>query len=281
MENRFVKGGSFLITIIVIAVLIISGPVNAFILGLTIDNTEVSSGDIIKIKINAHVEEGYNLDVDRFLLDLSGPVSISCLFNVNGTLESSCNGITIKVLNISEGFGYGYGYGYGESLYEYEISLDTTNYPTGKYSTQIVSFADGDIFSSNGPDINIKSNGDVLQSCSVRAEGGTLKIGEMNFKDKGRISFYIPKKGASKGKGSLVAQNDRIRASYKFDTNGVLENTKQRARFTALGEIKIQREDPIQEDAIVTIDKIKNKISVLGDSINATNMDITFIRGCN
>ena len=283
-KNGKAKIIAFLISLVIVASLFFLGPVQAFILGLTIPNQEVLVGDNLIVNINAKITSEENLNFDKFLIDLSGPVSISCLFYANGSPISSCVGFTIeKISNNTDcvGYGYcsGYGYGYNEQNYEYIITINTSYYPAGLYNSKIFSFDGNKIFSQEGPQVVLKVEEDVLESCSIRAEGGIVKVDELNLIKKNKLSLYIPKHGASNGKGSLVSQNNK-RLTYKFDTNGILENNEMTAKFVIKGEYKIQRGDEISENAVVTINKVNNKISIKGDKLKADNMDIKFIKGC-
>jgi len=277
MSFKKTKIAAIFVSIGILTLLFMIGPIQAFILKLTVSDTSISVGDELTTIIDMEIEEEEILDVNYFLIDLSGPISISCMFLPDGTKISSCNGITIEDISDT---GFQYGYGYTQGHLTYKITFNTGNYPPGIYNTKIISFVGEEIIVENGPEIVINSEHPLLESCSIRAKEGNLEVDEINFEDKGKLSFNIPKGNSVNGKGSLIAQYNRKRVSYKFDVVEILSNNEDSASIRVSGEYKINGNEKISETAIINIDKVNKKVSLIGNDIISENMEITFIRGC-
>ncbi len=172
-KTRIIAG---ILTLFIISLLIFAGPVQAFILGLTIDNNSLIKGE--KVTFNASLEiesmDKY-LPAKNLTLEIKGPTSSTCIFNLNGNNPlQGCEDMTITPINFPDenekgygygygydsefgygydfGYGYGYGYGYGQGgkklYYLYEIVLDTTNYQKGGYVSQLKAIIGGETFES-------------------------------------------------------------------------------------------------------------------------------------
>ena len=163
-----------MITFVLISVLIISAPARAFVLSLTMDKTNVTVGGKVVFIASININSDENLPIQKLVLELvnnKNGDSSSCTFNVDGSVISGCNGISIVKLNGGNSFygysygyfaGYaydfgngGYGYGYKDSLL-YEITLNTQGYSAGDYSTRLTAFIDNNVFSKDGEKLTIK-----------------------------------------------------------------------------------------------------------------------------
>lgn len=167
-----------LLTVLVLALLILAGPVQGFTLNLSLDDSAPTEGDIIIFTAEIEIPSGERLPIDYLTLELTGPETASCQFNLDGTIISGCKGISI-VLNQNSNFGYGYnygyfgygynfgyGYGYGTGKLIYTITLDTSNYTTGTYATKLKAKIGDNEFSQQGEQF-------TLSQRSTGAGGGT------------------------------------------------------------------------------------------------------------
>lgn len=158
--------------ILIIALLVISGPAQAFVLDLTSDKSSVSKGENVVFNASIDIDSNEDLAVKKLVLELIGPETVSCEFNVDGSIIVGCKGITIKRItngtylgygyNHGEysGYGYNFGYGYGyNGKLEYEITLASDNYQTGLYSTTLRTYIGNEIFSKTGNSLTISSSG--------------------------------------------------------------------------------------------------------------------------
>ncbi len=153
MEKGVTKSISFVITLFILAILVLSGPANAFSLDLNSSSTKADVGELVSFLLNLNINTGERLPVDYFLFSLIGNANVECEFMSNGTIISGCSGMTINLLseaNFTEGnltgnysgnlynWGYGYGYGYGSTaeILSYNLSLNTSGLSDGIYSTE-------------------------------------------------------------------------------------------------------------------------------------------------
>ena len=101
-----------LVSLFVIGLLILSGPANAFDLGLSIDDSTIDKGDNAVFSASIDIKSGENLPIDEVSLIISGAGNRVCIFNVDGSKISGCDGININLISETTSYGYGYGYGY-------------------------------------------------------------------------------------------------------------------------------------------------------------------------
>lgn len=137
-----------IITAFVIALLILAGPANAFIIGLngfSISNPEKGQ----EISTTATIEINSN---ERMPLPNPAGVFIDgeskCNFEVNAD-ETNCTGVNVKLISDTTsygqgyGFGYGYGYGYGyhngfsNGIFTYNITINTDYFSVGEHTIQL------------------------------------------------------------------------------------------------------------------------------------------------
>lgn len=167
VNNKIIAG---IFTIAILGLIIFAGPAKAFILKLDTDKDSLTKGGEITFTATLDIEamDEY-LPVKNLILNIKGPSPLLnlkvCEFDIRGNPVSGCDGMTITPINIDlsgkhgEGYGYGYdnsygygypynfgydygyGYGYGAGGSKihlvYEITLDTTNYATGNYESQL------------------------------------------------------------------------------------------------------------------------------------------------
>ncbi len=156
--------------ILIIALIIISGPASAFTLNLNFDKASVNRGESVVFTASVDINSNENLPVSKIVLELSGisgGENALCEFKVDGTILSGCKGISIQKIgtgNYENGYGYGnynsygynfgYGYGYNGKL-EYKIILYTADYATGTYSTLLKAYIGSEVFSKSGNNLTI------------------------------------------------------------------------------------------------------------------------------
>ena len=86
----------------VLATLFFIGPIRAEIMNIFIEQTEVQIGDQLSFIVSMIVEEKDGSNVSYFIVDLAGPLSITCTFDTEGNKISSCVGVDIiKLTNDS------------------------------------------------------------------------------------------------------------------------------------------------------------------------------------
>lgn len=173
-KSKYIAG---IISIALIALLVVAGPAQAFMLSLDVDAGENSNfhlGDDVSLTAKLHIEDSGNdayLPVKNLSLEIDGPGSNDylCYFDINGNAISECDNISISLVNgsVSGGygygygyfenhsydFGYGYGYGYsngiGETELVYKIVIDTDSYHLGSYHVTLNSEIGNSEFSSS------------------------------------------------------------------------------------------------------------------------------------
>lgn len=271
-----------IITTAILVILLLTGPAEAFILGLTVLDPEVDKGETISFTASIEINAQEHLDIDYLVLRLNGPMDTACEFLTDGTILRNCPGIIIMQIGTAP---YDYGYGFTDGNLTYKITLDTSGYFSGTYTTQIEMVIGEYMYTKTGDSIIIKPTLEELQGCSVRAKGDEIISGESEFGE-GKINFYIPLKNADKGKGTLTGQKDKDRLSYKFDIIEVIENTPDHARILISGESKIRvdrKTEKADETAEIYFDKTNSKVSLksIGDgSLDVEGMEIYFRKKC-
>ncbi len=178
-NHKFVIG---LVLIGILALLFFMGPVQAFILGLTVDNPAPIIGEVITFTATLNIETmDKHLPVKNLTLKVNGPEDISCVFDVEGNNLTSCNGLDITRIHSLQiddygygygygseegygydfgyGYGYGYNYGYGgkELEFKYNIEFDTTGHAIGEYDSWLEADIGEEVFDSAKKTIIIKN----------------------------------------------------------------------------------------------------------------------------
>jgi len=270
---------SIAITVLILGILIWSGPANAFVLSLSVINPTAYSGEIISFIMSADTENN-ETGIDYLTLELAGDLVYSCKFDVNGNIISGCLGMNIT--KISEDYGYSYGYGYGSlDNIKFRIDLNTTNYRTGVYKNMLTVVQGSSVSSKRGTSVSIKQSRKGIIDCSIRGSGGTLSVGEIDFGKANKINFYLPLNNAANGKGYLTGQKGKERFSYNFDVLEVLNNSNNETSILVSGEYRLGLSPQVKEEAVIILIK-SGKISLISDNlnINLNDMKITFKKGC-
>lgn len=123
-------------TVVIVLMLIFSGPAGAVYVGVDIEKTEFnSSDDFVNFTVWVNIESGERIPVQNLTLNITGPTNESCMFYLNGTNISGCSNVTITpISSVGNGsgtlYGYdwndGYGYNFGSGVgYGYVSGYDT------------------------------------------------------------------------------------------------------------------------------------------------------------
>ena len=273
IKARVIAG---LIAIAILSILFLLGPAQAFIMDLVVSDNFPIQGDILEFTATAEIESGEILNIEEFVLKITGPQSIECRFLPNGTIIGGCTGIvSIELISFPPLLN---GYGPGPGTFEFLVSLDTAFYPVGLYHTFLSAIISGDPVEIEGDEFFISAISPL--GCSVRARKGVIDYNETLF-EKNKLSFNMPNREAANsfGKGSLTGQEDRIRFRYKFEITGVLRNNQTNMVLAINGDIR-ERNNRTSESATLFLDKKNKKVTIKDNSFNATGMDVTFIRRC-
>lgn len=282
---------SFGITSVIIMLLIFTGPAQAFNLSLSILDKKVALGNKVVMKVYSEPEEGDQVILKNFILSIKGPTDILCEFDSDAKIISGCEGITITKLDnepnpYGYSYGYSYGYGYGYSYgYSYESGkrefkkvLDTDNLSTGEYKAEISTESNNNTYLSKSSFI-ILTRDESIRGCSFRGEDGILEVNGF-LTSNNKLNLNIANKKAVNSKGYLYSQVGKNRISYKFKIESIISNSDEKAEILVDGNYKIGRNGKINEEVIITLDKVNNKIYADGDTISIKDMEIKFIKNC-
>ena len=120
---------SLILTLSIITMLILSGPVSAVQVKITnISDTTPNESTDMTFLVQVDIESGERIPVQNLTLTLTntgGLDNYTCIFNPAGTNITACTGITITKLNSvgysnsSSLWGYGYGYDYANGVTNY------------------------------------------------------------------------------------------------------------------------------------------------------------------
>src|SRR3989338_2614627 len=155
---------SSFITALILSLLVLLGPVEALSLNLSLNTSNVEKGQTVEFTADIDIDSSETLDIKEIILELSGPETISCKFSPEGDIISGCKGISISRISTSQfgygygyNFGYGYGYGYNQGKLQYKITLDTSDYLAGTYTTILKANIANQSFSKSGSPLTINS----------------------------------------------------------------------------------------------------------------------------
>jgi hypothetical protein len=148
-----------ILSVIIIAILILSAPANAFSLNLKLDDTEVVKGDEMNIEVSIDTNNIEYLDIKKIELVLEGPEVTRCLFDKDGNKLNDCKGIIIKKIETPiSNYGYSYGYGFFQGNIKYNIQIDTSEYTAGEYKTKINFYEKDKMYYKEGASLLIKNS---------------------------------------------------------------------------------------------------------------------------
>jgi len=201
LHQKFKNITSIGITLIIVILLILSGPANAVLVEISgLDSDPYAKGGEVdfQISITLHNPDKY-VPITNFSLNLTGPTPNVWIFDTTGTVISqNTDNINININKISaqnathyggpgeglgkdvntgvvydfpSGFGYGSNYGKGDEgnvTYIYKVTLYTTNLATGNYNVTASLNTGEDIkpsFTSTEAEFSIKA-------APVKSSGG-------------------------------------------------------------------------------------------------------------
>lgn len=146
---------SSVITILIVMMLIISGPAQAVSIILSGLQSSYTQGDSVNFQVNITINDPDQfVPVTNISLNITGPSKLKSVFKLDGTLLSGDPSISITHVktpgqaefgygygfdtNMGQGFNFGYGYGYGarggKLNYSYNVSINTTSLAVGDYT---------------------------------------------------------------------------------------------------------------------------------------------------
>ena len=156
-KNNNKKYSSIAITLIVIFMLILSGPAGAVSVSIAgLSGTQTTYGIPVSFTVDITIDDPDTyVPISNFSLDITGPITAEYGFSLDGSAIVSNDNITVTPISVPTtaygngtgygvdngygyGFGYGYGYGYnsgaggGSITYSYEVTF--TNFPSGDYT---------------------------------------------------------------------------------------------------------------------------------------------------
>lgn len=140
-------------TAMILALLVVAGPAEAFILDMSLSDDKPAAGESVTFDVSTEVESAdAPADVSFFTLFIKHENKkdvISCSFTPDGEILSDCPGITIVKKSSAPEFGYGYS-GFGAGKFAFDIILDTTGIKHGAYRTFFVANVAGEEFEKEG-----------------------------------------------------------------------------------------------------------------------------------
>jgi len=126
---------SVLLTLAVITLLVVSGPIQAVIVNVARDKSAYNAEDgSVVFTVDVDVEVDERIPVQNLTLEIEGPsTTTTCVFDTTGSNLTACENLEItKVHTVGSDSGslFGYGYGYGSDLV-YNVSNQTFGTGTG------------------------------------------------------------------------------------------------------------------------------------------------------
>jgi hypothetical protein len=301
INNKKIIAG--FLTLTILSLLVLSGSAQALIVKFLISSGKiVDRGEILMFNLSVESERDKPEMINHLILRLEGPRDYECKFKKDGEKIKGCEGVTIIAIPIScDPYAYDpydpdcsvsynaydpynpYSSYPTSDRVHYIITLNTSTYAPGTYKTEIMIYGTENTI-EEGEDVQIRSIGnDIFDICSIRADKGTLTVGELDLGTSNKLSFYKTRpdgRSANIGQGSLKGQSRRDRLNYGFKIKEVLENTKDHAIIAIEGNYRIGRNGLKKEKSIIEIDKKKRKLNLNGLDVNVNYMNVQVIEGC-
>ena len=273
-----------IVSILVLVLLILIGPANAFILGLTVSDNTPNLGDIIDFMLTAEIEdEDVILNIDFFTLKFQGPTDIECRFFPNGTKIDACPGLTITQIESSNfGYGYGYGYGYLPGFFKFNLTLNTSVLSEGDYDVVLLTSIDGEQSEEQAEEeitINDEEPQDLVDVCSLRGDDGESFIDEELFSTKNKVNLHYSRGSNGPGQGFFTSQAKKDRISFKYNVSNVFREGNN-VIIEVTGMFRLNRDDEIPLDATLTLDKETETLKVESNEFDAFDLDAQILKGC-
>lgn len=277
MRGAIAKLAAAVLTALIIAMLVIMGPANAFNIKFTITDKAPSVGDPIRFLARLTTNVGEFVKINYLTFNITGPSNVSCKFLPNTTIISGCQNMTLTILDDS-GFGYGYGYGYGTGTLDYKIILDSSGLNPGDYKTQFVAFTDTNKSINQKGSFALHGFSNLVDGCSLRGKNGNVSYDDFKFGKNNKINLNIPLKRATDGQGSFESQSkDRI--SFKFDINKAVKNGTI-VTIDVFGTFRSPSRNITTEKATIIFDKANRTLSLTSSTFQVYYMKVDFVKGC-
>ena len=130
---------SMTITLIVVALLIISGPISAVRVGVGTAPASVEETNIVTFTTYVSFETDERIPIQDITVDINASSTVRtayCVFNTAGNaISGDCTGDSMNITRVSNSYSleHGYGYGYSSDRFGYDYTTGSDTYGT-KYS---------------------------------------------------------------------------------------------------------------------------------------------------
>ena len=282
LQKRKITAG--IVTTMVLLLLIMAGPAQAFSLTLDVDGEDsVEQGKKIELTAKVNIDSGEALDIENITLVLKGPEHRECVFDITGKMKSgvndACHGINIKKIpypQIEKGYGYSYGYGYGYGYTEqelvYEITIHTQKFEVGNYSTELKITFNGNEFSQQGDNIEIteKKKGQEKKEEQGIISGG--KFGcttNWECSEWGECKNGEQKRTCKKDKACITVQEkpeEKRECAEEAVFEEPLEVQETTEQPSAAEEKKEEKEEKIPGKSRSSLSRITGAVAAVGEN---------------
>ena len=285
-----------LIVILVLTVLVVTGPAQAFILNLSVSDQIKELGEKISFIADVEVEPSEIVDIKNFTLVISGPETISCSFLPDGTLLGTCPNIQIQLLESSSnkigysyGYGYGYGYGnncgygygygyncgYGSGILKYNITLSTNNLSSGEYLSQLFATTPQTTYSTSEQTFLLISEGDSIEKCVIRAEKGEAILNKTVFASDNKLYFGVPESRANSGQGYLQSRKGNNKLFYNFKVDKAYLAAPNVIVLEVTGNLKVGLTKKVKESAKIYFNTQTHRVSLQSPSLEVNDLRVS------
>ena len=157
MQNKTLSG---IITLLIVGLLIIAGPVDALYLGLSgFKTTPYSFGETINFLGEIEINSNEIVNLQNVSLEVND--EIVCTFDILGNNLTVCEGISVgSILNTAS-----YGYGYGYNSFEKGWNGGNSSSNAGNWTGQ-----------SYGYGYGYRGNGELVYNISIKTPQSYLRI---------------------------------------------------------------------------------------------------------
>lgn len=162
---------ALLFTGFVIALLLLSGPVQGFTLNMTVNKEKPKQGETVTFTTQVDIQQNERLPIDKLILELTGKEKIVCTFDRSGQPLGGCDNIKItKITDPGYGYGkdlnFGYGYGFATGQLKYKIEIKTKNLRAGDYLAVFKIKINDEIHTHNGVEITVRDDDKNEKICT-------------------------------------------------------------------------------------------------------------------
>ncbi len=277
MKTFYVKALAGFLSFTIIAMIVMAGPAESFVLGLTISDSVIDQGESVEFGVEAEVENAdMYMNIQEFRLDLAGPIPYSCRFNPDGVLLSPCPGVSIQKIQSP---AYQYGYGFFPGVLKFKVTLDTGYLVPDTYQVTLATVLPDEEILTEQKEINIVQGNEEIFSCSLRADEGNAKFEGASLNTKNKASLYTGGEKSAMSEGSITSTKGQTRIIYDFRVTRAIPVGSDKVVFYTTGDISEGRERNTQsENARIIYNAATSTIDVVGDDYQVTGMDVKFAR---